>query len=93
MVVKSQEEEEKDQLDDEAKQRQEMMYIEAAEIIEKFPERSPIFMLNMKRRVYWTAQIVFIAFLGFFLYLGYNQIFERNYLFLVPLFLIIGSRF
>lgn len=65
--------------------------MEAAEIIEKFPERSPIFMLSMKRRVYWTAQIVFVGFLGFFLYLGYNQIFLNNYLLLVPLFLGLGK--
>lgn len=66
------------------------MYLEAAEVIEKFPEKSPIFMLSMKRRVYWTAQIVFAGFLGFFLYLGYNQIFSNNYLFLVPFFLVLG---
>ena len=83
-------EEEKDHIDDDAKQMEELMYLEAAEVIERFPEKSPIFMLSMKRRVYWTAQIVFTAFLGMFLYMGYNQIFQNNYLFMVPLFLLLG---
>ena len=78
-------------IDDENKQMEELMYLEAAEVIEKFPEKSPIFMLSMKRRVYWTAQIVYVGFLGLFLYLGYNNIFQSNYIILIPVFLILGS--
>lgn len=70
-----------------------MMSLDPAEIMERFPEKSPIFMLGMKRRVYWTAQIVFAGFCGLFLFLGYNDIFRNNFTVTVPIFLLIGSLF
>lgn len=65
--------------------------MEASELIKKYPEKSPIFMISMKRRVYWMVQVCFAAFLGFFLNLGYNGIFQKNYLALIPVFLLIGK--
>lgn len=83
-------EDEKDLIDEEAKQHAEIAYLEAAELIKKYPEKSPIFMIGMKRRVYWTIMICMSSLLGIFLNLGYNGIFMNNFLVMIPVFLFAG---
>lgn len=78
-------------MDEEAKHHAEIAFLEATELIKMYPEKSPLFMIGMKRRVYWTIMICLTAFLGLFLNLGYNGIFSNNFIVMIPLFLLAGS--
>lgn len=75
--------------DDEESRMQEVM--DPAEIIEKFPEKSPIFMIGMKRRGFWIVQIMTSCFFGIFLNLGYTTFFQNNYLLVFPCLQLLGS--
>lgn len=86
------EDEDRDQDNEDIKQEEEMRYMQIDEILEKYPDKSPIYMLEMKRRVYWVCQFLVYAFFGLFLNMGYREFYRSNILVIVPVMLLFGTR-
>jgi len=83
------EERREDREDDQ--QQGEMSKVEIEEYLEKFPDKSPIYMLEMKRRVFWVCQFLVYAGFGLFINMGYREFYRRHLLVVVPVMLLFGS--
>lgn len=76
--------------DEETKQNEDFKEMDVAELLEKYPEKSPIFMIGMKRRVFWVIQLMAACLFGLFINLGYTKAYQQYYLIIIPVLLIFG---
>src|SRR3990167_523210 len=76
---------------DEEKQEQEMLVLEAEELLEKYPDQSPISILKMKTSAQSFLLLLVVMCFGVILNLGYREFTRTNYLLLVPLYCILGN--
>ena len=79
-----------EELGEEEKQEQEMQVLEPQELLEKYPDQSPISILKMKRTSQTFLLMLMVLSFGLILNLGYTDFYRRNYLLLVPLGCFIG---
>lgn len=84
--------EELGQDDEEAKLDLDLRTLQTEEFLEKYPDKSPVYMLEMKRRVYWVCQLLIYAFFGLFLNMGYREFYRTHVLVIVPVLLLCGTR-
>jgi hypothetical protein len=80
-----------EELMEEEKQEQEMQILEPADLLEKYPDQSPISVLKMKRSAQTFVLLLVVMAMGMIINLGYRKFYRNNYLLLIPLACIIGS--
>ena len=75
---------------EDTKQQEEMRYMEIKDLLEKYPDKSPVFMLSMKRRVYWVCQFLVATSFGLFLNMGYRTFYKSKFLIAIPMMILFG---
>lgn len=80
-----------EELGEEEKQEQEMQVLDPQDLLEKYPDQSPISILKMKQSCQSFVLMLIVLSFGLILNLGYTDFYRKNYLLLVPFSCFIGK--